>query len=109
MVGALPRSAIVFSSGSERGFVERLNGFAIRRLEGQVHAGDVPVGLVYVQFISVEEPGSLVQYLGQGDGLEHGTVEPLARLQIRDAQVDVVNKPAPVQLHSVSPWLIPSR
>src|SRR5688572_3280335 len=109
MIGPLPRSAVVSSAGSERGFVERLNGFAIGRLEGQVHAGDVPVSLVYVQFIRVEEPGSLVQYLGQADGIKHGTVEPLARLRVRDAQVNMVKKSAAVQLHSISPWLIPPR
>ena len=103
MVGPLTRSTVVSPSGSERCFVERVNGFAIGCLEGQVHAGEVSVSLIYEQFIRVEETGSLLQYLGQSDGIKHSTVEPLAGLQVRDAQVDVVKEFCPGGIAQCSP------
>jgi hypothetical protein len=101
VIAAFARSAIVATSCCNCGRVECINRLAIWRLECQVNSGNLPISLVDPQFVSREVtlPFGIDVRLAKGG--KHSAVETLAHIEVRDAQVDVIDEPADVELHGL--------
>ena len=95
VVGPLPGGAVVATAGGEGRFVKAVDGLAAARLEGEVEAsGRLPV-VAHEELVGGEVALAFHDELA-AERLEHGGVEALARLEVGDAQMHVVEEPAEV-------------
>ena len=94
VIAAVARRAVVATSSGNRGGVERIHGLAVGRLKGQVNARDRPIGFVHPQFVGREvgRPFGKRLYLAKRN--KYRAIKALARLEIRNAQVNVIDQPA---------------
>ena len=67
-------------------------------LEGEVDVGDRPVGPVDPEFVAGEMLRAFPREVAP-EGLQDGAVEAPACLEIRDAQMNVVDQAALMELH----------
>ncbi len=97
VVGPLARGAVVTATGCDRGLVKAVDCLAVGRLEGEVEArGDGAV--VRDEELVDGEPAIALADDAEPERLERARIEALARLEIGDAQVDVVEEPTSVNL-----------
>ena len=98
VVRAFAGRAVVLPSGRDRGGVEAPHRFLVLGLERDVHAlGRRPV-VAHEELVGPEVALPAVQL--DPEGAERGLVETTTRLEVSNAQVDVVEEPAPVKLHT---------
>ena len=85
--------------------MEALHHVPVADLEGEVDAGRRLAG---VDPELVGDQMGFVAYRWNPDGVEHGGIETLARLQIRCAKMHMIDQPPTMQLQNPAPLPIQS-
>ena len=99
VIGPLSRPAIVAPAMGEGRLVEGMNALRVTRLESQMNPGHRTVGLIHPQLVAGKMPGALGGEI-MPKRLQDGAVEAPARLEVGDAQVDVIDQAALMTLHA---------
>src|SRR5688572_19133346 len=99
VVLALAGRTVAATAVGESGCMEGGDCGMARRLERQVNRGDLLVGSIDPQLVGREVVLVFSNALALAECLEHCAIEPLARFEVADAKVHVIDEPAAMELH----------